>query len=440
MAPAAPVGLRPRTPDGPLMATARVAPRPGALPGLAPRGLPRLLGPRDRGAAPSISGRELIDEVERSGLRGRGGGGFPTSIKLSAVAGRRRRAVVVANGTEGEPASAKDATLLAHDPDLVIDGALAAAGAVGAGEVIIAISRASTVAMARTSEAVRRRAPGALPVRLTVAGTPERFIVGEESALVHWLNGGPAKPTLTPPRPSERGVGGRPTLLQNVETLAHIGLIARHGADWFCRLGTDAEPGSMLVTVGGAVRNPGVHEIEIGTPIGDVLALGGGPVDGVAGVLVGGYFGTWLRTDDPSGVPFSAAGLRPVGGSVGAGTIVVLPRGTCGLQETARIARYLSRESAGQCGPCVYGLRALSDAAAALAVGRHAGEALREMRDLPDEIEGRGACAHPDGAARLARSAVAAFTSEVQLHLQGRCSAPHGAPVVPVPAASGEWR
>lgn len=440
MAPAAPVGLRPRTVGGPLMPAVGTPARPAGLPGLAPRGLPRLLAPRDRGPAPSIAGRDLIDEVERAGLRGRGGGGFPTSLKLSAVADRRGRAVVVANGTEGEPASAKDATLLAHDPDLVIDGALAAAGAVGAREVIIAISRASTAAMARTSDAVRRRAPGALPIRLTVAGTPERFVAGEESALVHWLNGGPAKPTLTPPRPSERGVGGRPTLLQNVETLAHIGLIARHGADWFCRLGTDAEPGSMLVTVGGAVNRPGVHEIEIGTRIGDVLALSGGPVDDVAGVLVGGYFGTWLRTEEPLRVPFSAAGLRPVGGSVGAGTIVVLPRATCGLQETARIARYLSRESAGQCGPCVFGLRALADAAVALAGGRHAIEALREMRDLPGEIEGRGACAHPDGAARLARSAIDAFPHEVQLHLQGRCSAPHGGPVVPVPASTGEWR
>lgn len=412
----------------------------GPLPGLAPRGLPRLFGPRERGAMPAIGGHALIDEVERSGLRGRGGGGFPTALKMAAVADRRGRAVVVANGTEGEPASQKDAVLLAHDPDLVIDGALAAAGAVGAREVIVAISRASRTALARTSDAVRRRAPRALPIRLSVVGTPERFIAGEESALVHWLNGGPAVPTLTPPRPSERGVDGRPTLLQNVETLAHIGLIARHGADWFCRLGTDAEPGSMLVTVGGAVRSPGVHEIEIGTPIRDALALSGGAVDDVAGVLVGGYFGTWLRTGDPLDVPFSAAGLRPVGGSVGAGTIVVLPRAACGLVETARVARYLAGESAGQCGPCVFGLRALADASVALAGGRGAIEALQEMESLPSEIEGRGACAHPDGAARLVRSALAAFPDEVSLHLQGRCSATDGAPVLPVPATSGDWR
>ena len=420
-----------------MTSTAQAIRRP---PALAPLGLPRLLGSRDRGAVPVHTGRDLIDEVERSGLRGRGGGGFPTSLKMASVAERRGRAVVVANGTEGEPASHKDAVLLTHDPDLVIDGALAAADAVGAREVIVAISRASRTALARTEDAARRRGAGARPVRLSVVGTPERFVAGEESALVHWLNGGPAMPTLTPPRPSERGVDGRPTLLQNVETMAHIGLIARHGADWFCRVGTDAEPGSMLVTIGGAVRIPGVHEIEIGTPVREILALGGGPTDDVAGLLVGGYFGTWLRTDDPMDVPFSAAGLRPIGGSVGAGTIVVLPRTACGLVETARVARYLSRESAGQCGPCVFGLRALADASVALAGGRGAAEALREMQELPSVIERRGACAHPDGAARLVRSALAAFPHEVRLHLEGRCSAAGRAPVLPVPAASGEWR
>ena len=412
----------------------------GPLPPLVPAGLPRLFGSPQRGAAPALGGPALIGEVERSGLRGRGGGGFPTSRKMLAVAERRGRSVVVANGTEGEPVSRKDAALLRHDPDLVIDGALAAAGAVGAREVILAISRASADAGARMEEAVQRRAARARPVRLSLVRTPERFVAGEESALVHWLNGGPATPTRTPPRPSERGVDGRPTLVQNVETLAHIGLIARHGADWFRRVGTDDEPGSMLVTVSGAVRVPGVHEIPIGVRLGEVVALCGGPADGVGGALVGGYFGTWLRSDDPLDVRFSAAGLRPAGGSLGAGTIVILPRSACGLVETARVARYLARESAGQCGPCVFGLRALADASVALAGGHGATEALREMRDLPDEIEGRGACAHPDGAARLARSALAAFEREVDLHLRGRCSATSGAPVLPVPARSGEWR
>jgi NADH:ubiquinone oxidoreductase subunit F (NADH-binding) len=125
---------------------------------------------------------------------------------------------------------------------------------------------------------------------------------------------------------------------------------------------------------------------------------------------------------------------------VGAGTIVVLPRGSCGLVETARVARYLAGQSAGQCGPCVFGLRALADASVALAGGHGAIDALREMQELPAEIERRGACAHPDGAARLVRSALAAFRHEVGLHLEGRCSATRGTPVLPVPSTSDDWR
>jgi NADH:ubiquinone oxidoreductase subunit F (NADH-binding) len=404
-----------------------------------PTGLPRLLAGPDRGAMPA-GGAWLIDEVERSGLRGRGGGGFPTSLKLAAVAGAPGPRFVVANGTEGEPVSRKDKALLAHDPDLVIDGALAAAEAVGAAEAILVVSRGARGALASAGEAVARRAPRARGVRLSLASAPERFIMGEESALAHWLNGGPAKPTLTPPRPSERGVDGRPTLVQNVETLAHVGLIARHGADWFARLGPDEEPGSMLVTIDGGVARPGVREIALGTRVGAALELAGGPTGGVGGVLVGGYFGTWLCADDPLALPFSRAGLRPAGGSVGAGTIVVLPRGRCGLAETARVVRYLAGESAGQCGPCVFGLGALEEAATALAGGRGGIAALEDLRALPDEIERRGACAHPDGAARLVRSALAAFPDEVELHLIGRCSASGRGPVLPVPRRSTEWR
>lgn len=418
-------------------ATHRIPPSPRAA--VRPSPLRLLADPRTRGAAPD-GGAWLIDEVEQAALRGRGGGGFPTHLKLAAVAGARGRAVVVANATEGEPVSLKDVTLLRHDPDLVIDGMLAAAAAVGAREAILVVSRGAGEARAAAEEAVARRAGGSRRVRLSCAAAPERFVMGEESALVNWLNGGPARPTLTPPRPSERGVGGRPTLVQNAETLAHIALIARHGARWFREVGTDAEPGSMLVTVSGGVHAPGVHEIALGTPLADVVARAGGPVAGVGGVLVGGYFGTWLDAPDPLALPVSRAGLGPAGGSVGAGTIVVLPADRCPLAETARVATYLAGETAGQCGPCVHGLRALAGAAHALAGVHDAAAALRDMRDLPGEIERRGACAHPDGAARLARSAIAAFPREVERHLRGECSATDRRPLLPVPAPPTEWR
>ena len=416
------------------------------------RELPRLLAGAGRGGgAPTLeehadrvgplpglgsaaSGRWLLDEVERSGLRGRGGAGFPTSVKLAAVAEGRGRKVVVANGTEGEPASRKDAALLARAPHLVLDGALAAANAIGADEVIVVVSRGARGGLERAGDAVARRDGRTPGVRLSLCASPERFVMGEESALVHWLNGGPpATPTLTPPRPFERGVWSRPTLVQNVETLAHIGLIARYGADWFCRLGTDAEPGSMLVSVGGAVRRPGVDEVEVGTPLGEVLAASGGVTGPIGGILVGGYFGTWLACPGALDLPLSQAGLGVAGASPGAGVIMVLPAGSCGLRETARVVTYLAGESAGQCGPCRFGLGALARALAALARGRGVPAALRDLEGLPAEISGRGACAHPDGVVRLVRSALSVFADEVERHRAGYCSATDHAPLLPVP-------
>ena len=215
-------------------------------------------------------------------------------------------------------------------------------------------------------------------------------------------------PTLTPPRPSERGVDGRPTLLQNVETMAHIGLIARYGADWFCRAGTDEEPGSMLVTIGGAVRVPGVHEIEIGTPLREVLALARRPRRRRRRRARGGLL-RHLAADRRShgGRRSRAPGSQPVGGSVGAGTIVVLPRTACGLVETARVARYLAARERGTVRPVR--LRAAGARGRLDRARRRAGRGRRRFgscRSCPSVIERRGACAHPDGAARLVRSAL----------------------------------
>ncbi|MCW3044036.1 MAG: hypothetical protein JWL57_2194, partial [Actinobacteria bacterium] len=197
---------------------------------------------RTRYAAPPMPrGRpwaELIDVVDRAGLRGRGGAGFPTAVKMRTVAKGRGRAVVLANGTEGEPASYKDKLLLTHQPHLVLDGALLAAAAVGADRVVIGVEEAAPEALGALRRALAERAssePAGIPVE--VVATPAGYVSGEESALVSFVNGGPALPT-TAPRPFERGVGRRPTLVQNVETLAHLAQIARNGAGWFRQSGS----------------------------------------------------------------------------------------------------------------------------------------------------------------------------------------------------------
>jgi NADH:ubiquinone oxidoreductase subunit F (NADH-binding) len=245
----------------------------------------------------------------------------------------------------------------------------------------------------------------------------DRFVGGEASAVVHWIEKGVPAPTRTPPRLSEHGLGGKPTLVQNVETLAHLALIARYGASWFRGVGTAAEPGSMLVTVLGAVNEPGVHEIAIGTPVGEVLSLAGGASAPLDALLLGGYFGSWADADAAAPLPFSAAGLAPLGAGIGAGLIAALPADACGLAEMARVVRYLADESAGQCGPCLFGLDAVAGEVQRLADGRTS--SLATLRRWLGQVDGRGACHHPDGAVRMIRSALSVFTPELEQHARG---------------------
>ena len=405
---------------------------PGSLPRLLPPGPVSLAGHLARYGPPPSPGltgrqrRELLAEVERSGLTGRGGAGFPTARKMAAVAAGRD-AVVVANGTEGEPASAKDKVLLARSPHLVLDGLALAAEIVGARRAVIVAHRSVREIVAES--AAVRAASGLDRVRLTVIAAADGFVAGEATAVVHWIERGIPAPTATPPRPSERGLGGAPTLVQNVETLAHLAIVGRYGACWFRSVGTAAEPGSMLVTVLGAVREPGVVEVAIGTPVGEVLDLAGGASGPLRALLIGGYFGTWADAAAAAAAPFSAAGLAHLGAGPGAGLIAALPRTACGLAETARVARYLADESAGQCGPCLFGLDAIAGAVQRLADGRGADRGA--LARWLGQVDGRGACRHPDGAVRLVRSALGEFTDEIDLHAHGWCSGM--ARVLPLP-------
>ena len=413
-------------------------PLPGQLPRLLPAGFAAdpasLADHRARYGRLPLAGRgrahraALIEEIHRSGLCGRGGAAFPTARKLAAVAAGHSP-VVVANGTEGEPASAKDKVLLARSPHLVLDGAVLAADVAGASQAVIVVH--PSVREIIDHAVAERRAAGSDPVRLRVITAADRFVAGEASAVVHWIERGVPAPTKRPPRLSDRGLGGRPTLVQNVETLAHVALIARYGASWFRAAGTPAEPGSMLVTILGAVREPGVHEIEIGTPVNQVLGLAGGASAPLQALLLGGYFGTWVSAAAAGPLPFSAAGLAPLGASTGAGLIAALPDGACGLAETARVVRYLADESAGQCGPCIFGLDAIAGQLQQIADGSSSDLGL--LRRWLGQADGRGACSHPDGAVRLVRSTLSAFGPELDEHAQGWCRATAPAAVLPVP-------
>jgi NADH:ubiquinone oxidoreductase subunit F (NADH-binding) len=391
-------------------------------------------------------GRHLTAMVTASGLTGRGGAAFPTGAKMRSVAAGRGPKVVVVNGMEGEPASEKDQALLARAPHLVLDGAVLAAAAVGAGTVHICLERGRYQQIDEVTRTVRERErAGFGTVRLQVHDLPARYVSSEETSLVRWLNGGDARPVLTPPRPSDRGVQRRPTLVDNVETLAHVALIARFGPDWFREAGAADIPGSMLVTISGDVTCPGVYEVETDTPIGEVLAPANAAADAET-VLLGGYGGTWQRISRVASLPLTPAGLRSVGASPGAGVLVVLPATSCGISETARILGYLAGQSAQQCGPCRSGLPAIADDFAQLALGRPDRDAVRRLRRRLGVIPGRGACGHPDGAVRLAASALTAFAADLKDHAARHpCRAAQRGPrgtVFPVPRreVAGDWR
>jgi NADH:ubiquinone oxidoreductase subunit F (NADH-binding) len=375
------------------------------------------------GALPRGDDPDLVSNLEASGLLGRGGAGFPVGRKWRSLAERRHgRAVVVANGAEGEVASAKDRILMAHRPHLVIDGAVLAAEAVGAEEIVFYIGREHEAAVAAISRALTER-EGEMRQSIRLLTAPISYVAGEASAAVHCINTGDARPMTTPPRVSERGVGGHPTLVQNVESLAYAALIARFGDQWYRSAGRYESRGTALVTVGGAVQDDGVREIELGTTIGEVAAAAGATSTRPGAVILGGYFGTWARLGDVWDLPLDPVLMKAQGLTFGCGIVGLLPADRCGVTATAAIMAYMARESAGQCGPCVFGLRAIGQATRRVADGVAGADELGDIERWASTITGRGACHHPDGAIQLLTSALDVFGDEFVGHVrQGRCS------------------
>jgi NADH:ubiquinone oxidoreductase subunit F (NADH-binding) len=203
-------------------------------------------------------------------------------------------------------------------------------------------------------------------------------------------------------------------------------------------VGTDVDPGSALVTLCGAVREPGVCEIACETPLRDIVEIAGGPTEPIQAFLVGGYFGSWFPAEPALDLRLGHSRMREAGGSLGSGVIAALPATACGLRETARVMRYMAEESSGQCGPCVHGLRAISRAVSAMAGGRAARDTHARVLRWADDVVGRGACHHPDGAVRFLRSALSVFADEIALHERdGACSSPDAAPVLGPRVADG---
>ncbi|WP_395107420.1 ferredoxin [Actinomadura sp. SCN-SB] len=386
---------------------------------------------------------ELVEMAERVDLRGRGGAGFPFARKLMAVAARirhpssdevllpgeradRRRpaadAVVVVNGAEGEPGSAKDKVLLTRAPHLVLDGASIAASALGTQRIVVAVEDDEAARSVRAA-IVERRMPARV-VRLT-----ERFISGQAGAVIRAINGEQPIPPGQKVRASDSGVDDCPTLLSNTETFAQVAVLASLGSDLYAFSGTDDEPGTTLLTIGGTH----VVEAPIGIPLQAVLKECDTPVG--QGVLVGGYHGMWLDPAAVSRATLSRKGMKAVDGTVGAGIILPLTEGTCPLGEVTRIASYLAAQSAGQCGPCRLGLPDVVRTLNALCDGSGT---VNDVRRACGIGRGRGACSHPDGTARFVLSALEAFAEDIRIHRYGgTCGQPvFGVLPLPVPTGS----
>ena len=369
----------------------------------------------------------LVHEVEIAKLRGRGGGWFPTARKLHAVVesadarrlmSKGRKPIVIGNAMEGEPASSKDVVLLMHSPHLVLDGLEAAARTIGAKEAVLAIHRGSP-AISTIERAMDERPKS--DVEIYLATPPARYVASEESALSHWVGEGMATPTYGA-RPFQRGVNSRPTLVTNAETLAHLALIARHGGEWFARIGDPDAPGTTLVSVSGAVAFPGVIEVATGTAVTELIERCGGLTSEVQGFLTGGYGGAWAKPEEIMAASWTPDSVQHAGGVIGAGILVALSKDTCALTEMVNVASWMAGESAGQCGPCRFGLPSVADDLSVLESATASTEDLHRLESRLGLVVGRGGCKHPDGTARFVSTGLHTFHEEVAHHLNGRCT------------------
>ena len=366
---------------------------------------------------PSIDGGRLLAEIERAGLTGRGGAGFPTFKKLHLAQSGVRTTLVV-NVMEGEPASAKDRFLVTKSPHLVVDGAEILASALGAKKIVICVPANSAALPQLLVRVLAERAAQRSPTTtIEVKRLSGRYVSGEESALVSSVAGHVGVPKFRLDKSVPLTIGRDTALVHNVETLANIALIARYGADWFRSVGSPEAPGTRLITVSGSVERPGVVEIATGTPISAILELAG-PTAPIQAVLVGGYGGTWLPGQH-AGVAFAPTELAAFGASMGVGVLVALGASSCGIRETARIASFMASESSGQCGPCLFGLPAIAEDLQALADARIDRRILDRLVHRLGMVDGRGACRHPDGVVRLVRSALVVFATDIDSHVRG---------------------
>jgi NADH-quinone oxidoreductase subunit F len=376
-----------------------------------------------------------IAEVEASGLRGRGGAGHRTAAKWRTAASTdASRRYVVANGYGADPGAATDRTLLETDPYAVIEGVAIAAFAIGAEEAFISVRSTATEAIRRLQVAVDAAASrnfigddalgSGRRIEIEIRPVQGAYMLGEETVLLKALDGKRGQPEQRPPHPATRGFRNAPTVVQNVQTLAAVPWVLRNGAKAFAAVGTKDAPGTILVDVRGPGRG-GVAEIPFGTPLGDVVALGGKPRAGrrLKAIVVGGPTGGILPAAALK-TPYTFEALRAAGAHVGSGSVIAADDRACVVDLARLLTRYAADEACGKTIPCRIGLRRVAEIGERLTTGTSRDGDLDLLTNLCADVVGSGLCDHERLATLPLLSGLRYFRNEVDAHyLRGECPA-----------------
>lgn len=384
-------------------------------------------------AVTEMTPEAVIEAVKRSGLRGRGGAGFPTGIKWSAVrTASDPERYVVCNADEGEPGTFKDRLILEGDPHRLLEAMAIAGYAVGAHVGIVYIRGEYQLSIARTERAIRdAEAVGILgervfdtdfSFRVEVRPGAGAYVCGEETALLESLEGKRGWPRIKPPYPVTCGLWVKPTVVNNVETLANVPDILRLGPAWYRTLGTPTCPGTKVYTILGNVRYPGLVEVEMGTPLRVLVhELGGGLLPGrsLKGVLIGGAAGAFLPPEELD-VRLDFDSLAERAAALGSGAVLVMDESACMVDILSSVLRFFRHESCGQCVPCRSGTDVLVRLIGSLQIGAGRLHTLDQMVHIVDAMRAASLCPLGQSVALPVRTALAAFRDEFAVHLDGR--------------------
>ncbi len=393
-----------------------------------------------RRAITGMSPGEVRELVKESNLRGRGGAGFPTGVKWGFVPpadpGDPGHTYLVCNADEMEPGTFKDRYLLENDPHLLIEGMLIGAYAIGADMAYVFMrgeyhepyrSLQAAIDAAVAHGYLGERIFGTdYCLRLSIHRSGGRYICGEETALLNALEGKRAQPRTKPPFPPASGAWGRPTIVNNVETLCNVPAIVRHGANWYQSLGRGDDAGTKIYGVSGRVNRPGLWELPIGTTIREIIEEHAGGMQAgyrLRGILPGGASTDFL-TDAHLDLPMDYGSIQAAGSRLGTGTMILMDDSVCPVAMACNLQHFFAQESCGFCTPCRDGLPWLEALLADLEAGRGEPGDLELLEQNAEFIgaPGNTFCLHATGAIEPLASALKYFRADFEAHIeQGRC-------------------